>query len=106
MTKALRIVLVLTILAIVGYTPAAWATAISSEPRTWPGPRQAQITKASRDFISVVGHQAQITAIRGNQITIKHLNDPARTVTVTVDNATLFRVGQHVNVTERLLTPQ
>jgi hypothetical protein len=106
MRCARRVVLVLTGIAILGFIPSAWPSTIGNGPKPGTGPRQAQITNASRDLVSIVGDRAQITAIQGNRITIQHLNDASRAMTVTVDNATLFRVGQHVTVTESLLTPQ
>jgi hypothetical protein len=103
MRKALLIAMGLMILS---FMPSAWATNIGNEPGKYPGSSQAQITAAPKDMISVVGYQAKITAIRGNQITIQNLSQSNKVVTVSVDNASLFKVGQKVNVSERLLTPR
>jgi hypothetical protein len=103
MKKALWIALVLTFLV---SSPTTWATSIGGEPVQWPGTKQAQILQAPNNLIALVGYQAQITAIRGNQITMRNLTDATKTATIRVDNTTLFKVGQQVNVTERLLTPR
>lgn len=90
-----------------GAVPTALATAIGVEPKAFPkvehGARQATITNAPKDFQSGIGGQGRITAIKGNQVTIQNLKDPSRTATVTVDNASLFKVGQEVMVTGNLL---
>jgi hypothetical protein len=102
MKKTIQLTLALAILT---FASSAWATSVGSEPAKYPGSQQAQITQAPKDLVAVVGTQARVTAVSGNQVTIKSLKDPAKTVTISVSNAGLFKVGQEVSVTQRLLTP-
>jgi hypothetical protein len=106
MKRVLYVALILSVFVILGNVSTAWSTSVNREPTKWPGLRQAQITNASNNLASSIGSQARITAIRGNQITMQHLTDASKTVTVTVNNTALFKVGQHVDVTEHLLTPR
>lgn len=70
------------------------------------GGRTAKITQASRNFSAIIGDTGRITAIRGNQITMHALNDKKRIATITVNNASMFMVGQSVNVRGNQLTVQ
>jgi hypothetical protein len=94
----------LAIMMFMSATPA-WATNIGNEPANYPGSQQAQITQAPNNLVALVGSQAKVTAISHNQVTITNLRDPAKSATVSVNNAAMFKVGQAVSVTQRLLTP-
>jgi hypothetical protein len=105
MKRVIYVALILSVFVLLGNVSTAWSTSIGTEPALWPGSQQSKITAGSKNLISVIGYKALIIAINGNQITMQNLTDASKTATVTVNNAALFRVGQQVDLSERLLTP-
>jgi len=106
MKRIFYVTLILSAFMILGNASTVWSTSVNKEPKIWPGLRQARIINASNNFDSLIGGQAKIIAIRGNQVTIQHLTDATKAVTLTVNNIALFKIGQLVDVTEHLLTPK
>ncbi len=106
MKRVFYVALIVSAFVILGNVSTAWSTSVNKEPKTWPGLRQARIINASNNFDSFIGSQAKIIAIKGNQITIQHLTDTSKIVTLTVNNISLFKLGQHVDVMEHLVTPK
>jgi hypothetical protein len=107
MKRIIYIALLLSAFAIIGIPSTACSTDIGGlEPDPWERTKQAQITKASSDLISIVGNEAKIIAIKGNVITLQSLTDESKTSKVTVNNTSLFKTGQKVKVTGKVLAPK
>ena len=72
----------------------------------------AKITQQSQNINAIVGNTAIIKAIRGNQITLNAVNDSRKITNITVDNASIFKVGQQVDIKgtqlikRRIATPE
>jgi len=76
-----------------------------------PGPlpaqtRSARITGAPKNLNLVVGNQAKVIAVNGNQVTLQNLNDASRRTTVQVNDASLFKSGQTVGIQGSTMTLQ
>jgi hypothetical protein len=74
---------------------------IPSQPDPPPderGTRSTKIIAAAKGFNSVIGDRGVISAIQGNQVTMHALNDRTRIITIGVNNASRFRVGDRVNI--------
>jgi hypothetical protein len=106
MKRFFYITLMLWVFVILGNVSPVWSTNIGNEPDPWERSKQAQITKASNDLISVVGNEARIIAIQGNVVTLQSLIDKSKTSKVTVNNTSLFKTGQEVKVTGKSLAPR
>jgi hypothetical protein len=106
MKRVFYVTLMLSAFLISGNVSTVWSASAGLEPDPWERINPAQITKASRDLISVVGNEAKIIAINGNVITLQSLTDKTKTSKVTVDNISLFKTGQDVKVTRELLSPR
>jgi hypothetical protein len=107
MKSGFYVALMLSAFFILGNVSTVRSTSIGGlEPDPWERTKQAQITKASSDLISVVGNEARIIAIKGNVVTLQSLSDKSKTSKVTVNNTSLFTTGQEVKVTGKLLAPK
>ena len=72
----------------------------------------AKITQQSQNINAIVGNTAIIRKINGNQITLSAVNDSRKITNITVDNASIFKVGQQVDIKgtqlikRRIATPE